>query len=77
VSQDVERISYREAARRLGVDRQTVSDLVDQLGISPEPHPSNGRGLGLSPEHVSAIRGVLEYAQRARMDPLQALTAPV
>lgn len=62
----MELISYREAARRLGVDRQTVSDLVEHLGIEPLAHPSNGRGLGLTPEHVSAIRGVLEFARRSR-----------
>jgi transposase len=61
-------MSYREAARRLGVGRMTISDLVRKLGIKPVRHPSNGAAKGLTSKDfrkISASVGQRKVAQPA------------
>jgi hypothetical protein len=59
--------SVRQLAETLNVRRETVSDLMRALGIKPIPHPSNGRGYGLTPAQCHAIRDRLRPAVGVRV----------
>jgi transposase len=56
----VEIVSFREAARRLGVDNRTIADVVRKAGIATVPHPSNGAAFGLTTKQLAEIKRRLE-----------------
>ena len=51
--------SYSEVAEELGIRRQTVTDLVDKLGLTWKPIRTNRKAKGLDPTDVRRIRRAL------------------
>ena len=52
-----------EAARDLGLTRQTVSEVAQKIGVHFKPFPRTRKGKGLSPADVELIR--------SRMKPIE------
>ena len=53
-------VSLSEAGRILGVDRETVADLLRAMGLETVSHPSNARAKGVSLEQMKLLRKRLE-----------------
>jgi len=51
--------SYSEVAEELGIRRQTVTDLVDKLGLTWKPIRTNHKAKGLDHADVKRIRRAL------------------
>jgi hypothetical protein len=62
---DLNPVSHSEAARRLGVHRATIADLVTLLGITPKPivGPGLARGKGLDAQDLARLRRFLRRAR--------------
>jgi len=54
-----ETVSFAEAARRLGVLRQTVSDLVRVHKLPTHKIPVNGKARGLDEKTMQKLRRLL------------------
>lgn len=59
MSAETEAISIAEAARRLGVVRQTVSDLVRVHGLPTHKMPLNGKARGIDKRTMRKLRRLL------------------
>ena len=51
--------TFKEAARRLKVRPETVSDLIKRLHIRNFPHPANGKAKAIGAEGLKALRHAL------------------
>jgi hypothetical protein len=60
---DLNPVSHSEAARRLGVHRATIADLVVLLGITPKPMPGPGLAKGLDAHDLARLRRFLRRAR--------------
>lgn len=56
---EVKHFSFSESGRFLGVDRQTVSDLIRMGGFPVEDHPNRGNAKAISEETLYKLRDFL------------------
>lgn len=52
--------SISAAAKRLGVERRTVSDIARLIGEELETHPTNGLAKAVYPDQLERIERALE-----------------
>lgn len=62
-------LTLSQAARKLGIDRRSLSHVVEALGLRTFPHPSNGRGKALTHAQIALIR--------RRLRPVTAKVVPI
>jgi hypothetical protein len=53
-------LTFTGAGRQLGINRQTVADLVERLGIATKPVPWNGNAKGLDRADFERLSRALE-----------------